>query len=373
MHNYIALLLLLPLVLSGCSGQPGIENRAYALALAMDREEDGALTLTVCVPHVGKSEGHSGAQEGDPSPYTFFSATGEGFAGALSALRMAVPRPLTLSHIVLLAVSQRLAEDRSFPELIDRLAETRNLYTATRVVVCPEDAGEFIRGEEPLISTRLSSEIEGALAHYIDLGAVPDTCLSDLYCTSNDIYGDIAVACGSEASKGEGPAEQPGALLVPDAGGLRDTPAKRVYAGCAIFSGGQMRARLDASDTLCINLLNGSARHLSVRSGGRALTLTVGSIKKRVAFRGGAPEIRISVALSALERLTESERTAVERALAEAITHAVHACQARSVEPLQLGERAARRFATLREWQDYDWRGRFAAAPLTVRVALRAG
>ena len=370
----LALALLMPLFLGGCSGQPNVEARAYALALAMDVADGGGLTLTACVPRIGKSfEGGDGAKR-EPSPYMFFSATGPDYAHALSALKLSIPRVLNLSHIVLLAVSEALAADARFPELVNQLAETRNLYTATRVVVCPGGASAFIRREDTLIGARLSHEIDGAMTHYAALGAIPDTCLADLYYASNSIYGDIAVAVGRPTGPEEGAETSAGALVVPDAAGVRDTPGENLFFGGIVFSAGRARRRLDPMETLCLCLMNGSARSLCVQVGGRPVTLAVrGSCCKQTAFDGERVRMFLRLGFSTPESLTPAERSDAETAVSEAIVQTVHACQARGLDPFGFGERAARRFATVGEWQAYDWRSRYAAAPLTVRVSIRAG
>ena len=376
LFRYFAFALMLTAGLCGCERQAGIEDRAYALVLAMDAEADGALTLTACVPRVGKSSGREGSESSEPSPYMFFSATGNGYAQALTALQLAVPRPLNLSHIVLLAVSEDLAEDARFPAIVNQASETRNLYTAARMVVCPDRAAEFIRGEDTLIGSRLSSEIEGAMDHYAGLGAIPDARLADLYCAANAIYGDLAVpfAAKQRDADAEAEADPREILLAPGAEFVRDTPAKILYSGSSVFSGGQSRLRLGPRDSLCLGLLAGSARRVRAQLDGKPVTLTLhGRAARSADLRGGVMRLGIRLTLSTQEPLSAADRAALEGAMAEAVTHCVHACQSRALDPFGFAERAARYFLTAAGWQRFHWREKYAAAPLEVRVRVRSG
>ena len=363
------LLLILPLALCGCSPRSGIENRAYAVALGLDGDEGGRLTLSVSVPRIGKPSGDEAKGGGD---YLHFSASGKGWPEALAALRQAVPRALNLSHIALLAVSDALAASDRFPALINQLAETRNLYTATRVVVCPDRAEDFIRGDAPLLGTRLSAEVDGAMFHYAALGAIPDTCLADLYCASNSVYGDIAVAAGRALPEDD--AAEAAALISPSPAGARSTPANCEYAGCALFSAGQMRLRLDARDTRCLNLVTGGLCLARAEAGGQAVELTVaGPVRRHMAVRGGAAALSVRLDLRAREPLNEAEAREVELEIAGEVTRVIHACQREGLDPFGFAEDASRRFFTLHAWHGFDWRASYASAPLTVHVSVRAG
>ena len=369
MLKLACLLLILPLALCGCSSRNGIEQRAYAVALGMDGDGIGPLTLTVSVPRVSKPSEDKPKGGGD---YLHFSASGDGWPEALAALRQAVPRALNLSHIALLAVSESLAASDHFPGLVNQLAETRNLYTATRVVVCPGRASDFIQSDGPLLGARLSSEIDGAMTHFAALGTIPDTCLADLYCAANSIYGDIAVAAGRTLSTGD--AAEAAALISPGPADVTATPADCAYAGSALFSGGQMRLRLDARDTQRLNLVTGGLRLARAEVGGRSVELTVaGPVRRQMAVRGEAAALSIDLDLRAREPLTEAESRAVEGEIAEAVTRVVHACQRVELDPFGFAEDASRHFLTLRAWRGFDWRAAYAAAPLTIRVSVRVG
>ena len=367
MPRLLPLLLAVALLLSGCAGSTGVENRAYALILGVDSAGDGRVRLTVRVPVSGGSGGEE--KEGKPSPYLTFSAEGASYADALSTLEWAVPRKLSLSHILLVALSEDLASSGRCPELIDQLMETRSLYAAARLVVCEGLAADYLAGWDTVLGARLSSEINAGLRHEASMGLIPDATLADAYYLSHSIYGDPAVAhCG--AGKGD---DAPAFLPLPEADDVRESPGASRCLGGVVLRSGRTALRLSPEETLCLCLLRGGVKAFELEAKGIPVTLVPERTARRVRWTDDGVALEATLALACPEPLEEVEAQRLEHELAEAVSACVGRCQAAGLDPFGFSESAVRRFLTRSDWEIARWREAYAAAPLTVEVKIRSG
>ena len=358
-------------LLSGCSLSQEVEHQAYALVLGVDRTSDGALEATIRIPRIGQSKSSQDRQSEEASPYMLYSARGGSFAQALERLRAVLPRDLNLSHITLLVVSEALASEEGFAELMRQIAETPHLYTSARFAVCAGSAAEFIRALKVAIGTRLSADIDAMFEHYAGLGSIPDSNLAEVYFATNTVYSDPA-AIWAFLAPGEDAAEEAAAIGSAPRASAATAPVRQRFEGAAIFSGGSLALRLDARDTLLMNLILGKQSSLALEHAGKSYTLTpVARPDTRVETAGDAARIRLRVTLTSIDDIDRAASRQIEDALASEMAALIEKCQAHGVEPFGFAGRAAARFATIDAWLAWDWRARFPEARAEVRVTLR--
>ena len=366
-------LLLLALLLGGCGVGDAVENQAYALVMGIDRLEGGALELTVRLPRIGPSK--SGDDSGKEGEYLLVSANGDDWDMALEALQWATPRELNLSQLKLLAISSELAGEPGFPELTRRVAATHHLYTAARLVVCEGSAKGFVTGQEVIMGARLSSEITAMFDHYAEHGYIPDATFADLCYTGMSIYSDPVAIWGFPSDASAEEAKAAAALIRPerDLATRVETPAERNYLGAALFREGRCVGRLDARETLYYNLVAGRSRAFSYGYDGGSCTLTqTRGPRKSVQIDETGVRICLMLSYATIDPLTPDQTEAMEADLAEGIRTLISKCQEMEVEPFGFAQKAARRFLTIPEWLAFDWRARFAAAEIDVRVEVQS-
>ena len=367
-----ALLASAALVLCGCSTTGEVENQAYALVLGVETAEAGGIALTIRIPRIGKTGSNSEGQESEP--YLVLSAEGDGYAQALEHLQWAAARELNLSHLKLIIVSESLAESEAFPRLIRAIAETRHLYTTAGFVVCEGSAKDFIEGQETILGTRLSSEITAMFKHYASHGAIPSASFADLYFATLSGLSDPAAIRGF-LDEGEAPQSDEAAAIIggsPDA--MRrtaQTASARQYLGAAVFRDGRLAARLDAADTLYLNLLTSRLDSFAYACDGKAYTLScVRCPGCRVTVDGGDVDIAVSLWLTCEEDATREALNAVAQSLKGELEGMIRRCQQMDIEPFGFAERAAMRFLTVEDWRRFDWRARYPAARVSVAAHI---
>ena len=347
---------------SGCAVNGEVENQAYALVMGVDAADDG-IVLTIRIPRIGQGGQGDEKSGGKGEPYLVISAEGTDYAQAMENLQWAVARELNLSHLKLLVVSEALASGESFPGILRQIARTRHLYTTAGFIVCEGGARDFIEGQQTLLGSHLSDDIEATFRHYAAHSFIPKATFADLYYDTMSCYSD-PVGIWGFPDPGE---KSAAAVIESDPGRLNAgtrTASSRQYLGTVLFRGGRMVGRLDAAETLGLNLLTGKVNSFTFESNGRAWDLSsLRGPKVRVDTRGDRPSVCVDIYLTSAR---QEGLAALETAISEDLMLLVEKCRRMGVEPFGFAEKAAKHFAALQEWLEYDWHSRFQQAEVEV-------
>ncbi len=366
--------------LGGCAESRQVENQAYILVMGMDLDEDRNIVISALSPKIsGGSSGESGSSGGSGSEYLRLSVRGASYEEALERLNWAVPRTLNLTQLKMIVFSRDLVERANCGDLFKEIAKTELLFTAAHVVVSAGNAQEFIEAMEPTVGTRLSTDIAASIQHYVRYGIAPDSRLANLYYRTESVYSDpmaiYAVLSEEKAPSGggggEGGAQPASALAGPmeEVSKALDSDIRTRYLGAAVFSDGAYRGLLDGGETVLANLLSGSLDLFWYSLEGECIKLnTVGAAKVKVDTDADPARIEVSARLSVSnqDRPLDVEvlRASLRRDLEALIAHA----QDMGAEPFGFAEVAARNFATLEQWQDYDWKREFQRAEVQIKL-----
>lgn len=355
-------------MLAGCQSTGEVENQAYVLVLGVDRLEDGQLALTATVPRIGKGGG-SDEEKAQDSPYLHFSVSGDSWTTALEALQWATPRQVNLSHIEMLVLSSELAGEAGFPALMRQMSQTPHLYANARFVVCSGQAGALVETGETVIGTRMSAELKAMLRHYAAQGYIPDSSFAEVCYLADSIYSDpVAIWVIETGGEKVHPSRNDDGAL-----NILETPMKQCFSGAALFREGVFLNALSPEDTRLLRLAQGGRVALTVDCSGKRYELTPEGSTRRVEIGEGGVQIFLSVRLSASVPLCAEDEERIEGELESALTGLIRRCQADGCDPFGFAEAAAGHFATVPQWQAFDWRSRFAAASLSVDADVRGG
>lgn len=366
----ILMLLAASLLLCGCENAGEAENHAYALVLGVDRTEEG-IGLTIQIPRIGRTQDQGERGSAGSEPYMTLSASGSDYAQAMEQLQWTAARELNLSQLKLIVVSESLASDDAFPPLIRAIAETRHLYTTAGFIVCEGAARPFVEGLETILGTRLSSEINAMFRHYAAHGVIPKSTFADLYDSTLSPYSDPTGILGFTSGGTRGPEElQPKSVVVPRAVSS-EGGADRRYLGTAVFREGRLVCRLDAADTLLMNLISGRVDAFTCAVEGRMYSLSSASrARQSVKIDGGRVRMEVKLRLTSEAHIPPEDLDALRSALAEDLRRVIAQCQGLRVEPFGFASHAAMRFPTLEAWEAFDWRSRFSTAEVRVDISL---
>ena len=134
--------------------------------------------------------------------------------------------------------------------------------------------------------------------------------------------------------------------------------------------------RLDAEETLCLNLMTGRVSAFAFSAGGESCILsTLAGPRRRVRIDEGGVTVETTIRLVAEDSADREALDRIGAAVADSVWALIQRCQELGVEPFGFAERAAVRFPTCDAWAAYNWRERFkgAKARVTVMIAGAGG
>lgn len=234
-------------------------------------------------------------------------------------------------------------------------------------MVCEGRAGDFIEGQETLLGSHLSGDIDAMFRHYAAHGYIPSARFADLYYATLSCYSDSTGIWGFPDG-GEHPAA---AVIESDEGVLNAetrTASSRQYLGTALFRDGMLVGKLDAAETLCLNLLTRRVDAFSFEAAGRTWSLSSTRAPKVSVYpEGDAMRIHVMLSLACEET---GDLSALKSSLEEALNAVVYKCQHLRVEPFGFAAKAAAHFPTLGAWQSFDWRNRFPECGFEAEVNI---
>lgn len=137
--KFFSSLLIVCMLLTGCSNIKNIQDLTYIVAIGMDYNKDTreytAYLQGLNFINVAKQEG---GRTVEPIPIFIASATSETLNLAVSKLYSKAEPPLFFGHVVTLILSQDLVENR-FDEVIKEIGRNRSLRPTLRVMTTSED------------------------------------------------------------------------------------------------------------------------------------------------------------------------------------------------------------------------------------------
>ena len=371
----LLLLCFLLILLSGCSQASQAEDQAYVLVMGLDQTAEGQMQMSVLVPRISGKHDESNSGGGSEN-YMHMSVKADDFEGALEKLDWASPRNVNLAQMKLIVISKELADSNECLKLIENIAQTERLFTATKVAVCQGDAKEFVKAIRPNIGTRISTDIESMFSHYNDHGYLPESSLAELYYQTASVYSDPMVAYAileDEAVKKEDAVRQASAFSqnLQKLSASYDSEIPTRYLGAAVFSNGRMQCLLNGGQTVFTNLLRNELDSFRYECDGQNLEFVpTRPVYIHVDTRSTPVLININMALSfaAQEKIPSKER--LKTKLTDDLLSVLQYTQEMNVEPFGLAERAARCFMTISEWVDFDWKKHYREAEFEIELQL---
>lgn len=365
----IAALIICLFLLSGCTQITQPEDLAFAIVLGVDLTDGGEIEVSIVVPRIAGQSGQEGSG-GSASDHLVFSAASEDFSEALNHLRWAVPRRLDLSQIKLIVFSEQLAQSEHCRKVSDTIMATPRLYTAARLAVCDGSAKEFVTAIKPTIGSRLSSELDANIEDYILNGYIPDVTFADVYYKSRSEYSDTLAIYAAAAPSESAPAS----IVIPNdpLSAKVDTQSDSRFLGAAIFREGRLTGILSGKESLYCKILRGERQAFPFSTGGRTIGLTtLGKPEYQINIHSDPMTIDVCLRFSQLagSRFADPEKLSDE--LEKEILKVIDTCRKMNAEPFLIAEKTASQFASMADWQAFDWHEKFKNCTIRVHINLQ--
>ena len=389
MKKFRLMLLMLLLLLSGCTGGQEIESSLFVIAMAVDAAPEGNLTITVkalsgtqdsaasdSAEGQSDSSGESGAQsrlEQTEPGYIVLSATAPSCLRALGLLGATTPRTVNLSQLREVVVSQTLAETDATLSILKEIHAIYRANDEAVVVVTPDNAGDFIRRQRAVLGLRLSKYLEVLFEHYEQLDVIPPnpnlsaviaamesgmTDAAAVYAAGNDFDAPLLLQGESDLDR------LPGHLP-------RTAPAPNEYMGAALFSGPRMTGTLTGSEVGLLCLMTGKAStRVSVIDGAQYKTRLQTRVRRRIDPDGALfVALRLTFTLSAGVQQRTGEEIAAQ--LEQDCVNVLQKLQAASCDAVGFGRIRVKSFPDIPSWERANWAAQYETLPVRVTADVK--
>ncbi|MBQ6960916.1 MAG: hypothetical protein IJP78_08085 [Clostridia bacterium] len=373
MKRLMSFLLIFCCFFSGCAGR-NVEEELLVIVLAIDRLEQGNVTVAVKVPANASAPGNGAGDSQNQAGYIQLEATGHSFTDAVSMLNATTPRRLNFSQVREVVIGDEAARQRDFTQLLTQIDALPRFRCSAAVIICRGSALQFAENQKPIVGMRLSRYAENTLANYAGKGFTPDT---DLCAGRRDLDGgfrDPLFILGGINDFSSADEPNAGNSLASEAGNL---PRKSIEAvemfGAAATDGISVCGYLTGYEMALMHLIEGHVEALAVRVDGVPLHVTAsGPATLSVDVSASPAILRVGLHCEAkYPQGSRADKTAVQTLLERDILALVARLQALRCDGVGFGQIAVRRFLTVQAWEAFGWRDVYAAAQAQVCVTVQ--
>lgn len=396
MSRVVKLLLLVLLVqvlalpLCGCYDYSELDERAWVLALGLDKSQEGKLAVTAVIPipqNMGGG-GEGGASGGGDEGFVTATLDVPSVISALEELDAVVDRRVDLTHAKWIVISRELAEEGIAP-FLSSMARFTQIRSSAYVVVCEGQARNFLTQAKPKLEDNVGKYYELLQRGWRFTGFIPFDSFFQFYAKGRSPgVQPVALLAALGQQKSE-PENAPGTNEHYLAGQLPQHGSGPVQLmGGAVFKKGRLVGLLDSSDVSVQKMVFGTLAYtiLDVPDPRHPGYFIIADVKQRekprikVRIESGYPHITLDfrlegdiLGIQSSENYTVPDRVhIVEEAVREMLLETVRGTVAKSqdleADFLGLGLHAKKLFSTWSQWEDYQWDEKYPGAVVEVHV-----
>lgn len=396
MRKAILLIIITALLLSGCFDAKEISDYAYVYSIGLDKGVTNRLRMTIQVPSM-KSQAAAGSAEsgGGGSDVETIVIDCPSFLEGVNMVNTFLSRQVNYMHTKYLVFSESIAREGGMEGYISGFIRIRQLRRQTPVIVTEGTARGFIEANVTTVSSTLSKKQQNMMDQWKSSGLLPDATYGDMINDSKSYYTNpIAILAGVnknqlDESEGTGKIFRSGGAYYP--GELeRQGASSTEFIGTAVFNGGKMVEELNGDETRALLMLRGEFQRgyftiIDTKAPDRSVIMDIRRQKKtqiKVIFNGETPTIDVHVYLegdlAALQSTVKYEEKNLKKELeaeyAEMIKSnidkTIEKCQKVNSDVFKFGSVAAMQFATVPEWESYNWLKHFKYAKVHTQVSF---
>jgi len=380
---------LLPLV--GCYDYTEPDERAWVLALGVDKGKQNLVTVTsvVAVPKAIAGGGQSGSGGGGQGGFFTVSFEAPTVLGSLEMVNAVVDRRVNLSHIKWIVFSREQAEE-GIDSYLAPLVRYQEFRRSSQVVVCEGRAEDFLAKGQPTLEDNVGKfyELMQQGWQYTEFIGF-DTFHQFYYKSENPGVEPVAQLAAVAAQQPVYPDSTVKSVGAYQAGRIpRQGGGKIEIMGGAVFDEGRMVGTLNGNELAVQKLFFGTLKRTVVNVSDPIQPdkfIVVDLLPRQkprvdINIDGGRPQITAQVkvegeimSLQSGEHYETPDRLpmveqAVEKLIGEDINATIEKSQQLESDFLGFGLHAQKLFATWPQWEAYDWEAKYPDADITVTV-----
>lgn len=402
----LVLVILFPLLFSGCYDSAEIDDEVYAIAIGVDKGTGQNLKVTVQYPVYkggeksgsgGGGGGGEGKEEGQVGSTIVSSIEAPSILEALNLFNTSLGRRISLMHSKMLVFSEEVAR-LGVSRYIAPFTRYRETRRTMRVAVSKSNAEELLMNMKALIGESTQKGIELLFDQYKTNGLFPNSTLSEFYKDLTLSYEQpFAIYSNLNELKGTGQfsqSENSGTTDSPDftAGALSRKGGPKVeLLGTALFKGDKMTGKLDGYETRFFLMVTGAFERAymtlnDINAPGNILVFDIRQGRQpetRVTFKNNKPVLGVNLNIEAdiisiQSRIKYEKGTAIgglEQQLKTYFQNGIKKMIEKTQKQLDsdaigFGRKAAHHFSTVAEFENYKWLDRYKDADVNVNVEV---
>jgi len=405
---FILLLMILSTLLTACYDSREIDDKAYAIALGLDKGATNYLRMTIqfAVPSKissGEGGGSGGGGDGEGGSISITTVDTTMLYAGLNMINTYISKQVDFSHCKVVVFSKELAQE-GIHKYIHAMVRGREFRGSMYVAVSVDTAEDYIRNVKPTLEINPAKYYEMNYASYKYTGFTGDTKLINFYlseeCSCRQAYATLVGVSKYEkpsqfdnnnSNYKEKGRDQP---LEGDfyAGNIPKVHEVKTEAmGIAVFDGGTMVGEFDGEEAVFHQMLYGTYDHSYIsipdpEQPNDFISLNVKQARKpehHVEMAGDKPYISAKVKLEAdilsiqsgfnyesIENMGTLESTA-EEFLKKGILRFLEKTKPMHVDLCGFGRDLKARYLLWNDWVNVHWLKKYENSEFSVDVDLK--
>lgn len=387
------------LLLSGCFDKKEVEEKAYVIAMGLDKAEDFEekhkikITFQIANPEVGSIQAGGGTNE---PAFEIITVKVNDFIAARNRLNAVIAKEITYDLLRIIVVSEELAKDDDFIRFIYDAVKDREIRRDIHLAVSKESASKYLEKNKPKQETRPHKYFQFMTKRGIDAGLIPDSNLHRFFrITEHDADLFIAMYTTTETTDEEKKVNQDEYLAgeIKIEGKTNDTQ----FMGSAVFKEGKMIGKLNGRETRIAVLIDETSDMNDVLTTYEDPTnehyriatriIKTDPVKFNINIRETPTKIHIHVPLTVevlsdpamvnyARKLDKQKRLKdhIEKDIKANIEMLIKKTQEDfGASPFSLSLHARRKFLTIPEYKQFDWMKSYPDMDISVSVSIEFG
>lgn len=386
-------------LLTGCVDSSEVDDNIYVIAMGIDKGINNKLILTVLYPtYMGgpAATGGGGMNSSQAGPgFNIHSIEAPSVLEGINRLNMAISRRVSLSHTVMLVISEEFAKQgvSTYLAPIARFRETRGTMY---MVVSRGKAVDFLKENKSNVGESVSKAVELMIAQSQNTGFFPAVNFEDFYRDVLSTYNNGVTAYAGvntfQKLDFNKSTENPPLITEEDdmPGELkRIGVAKREFAGTAVFASDKMVGSLTPSETRYMLLIQGkfTSGIFTIEDKNaleKAIMLDIKSGRKpKISghFENGKPVIDVKLSIEADIDSIQSRIHYEDTKMIENLNGQLKDHMQKDIKELiwktqtefnsdifGFGTKLAGNFNTIQDWEKYKWLSHYKEAKVNVSL-----
>ena len=403
----IVVLLILPvlvmILLTSCYDASEVDDLSFVLTIGIDKGVTDKVRLTLQFPtmqgQTGGSSGSSGGGSSDgKSGYDTITMDAPSFFTGINMMNSAMPRRLSFEHAKFIVFSEEIARNGDVSEYLAALVRYRQIRRTCHVIVSKGSTMDFVDSNESYIGETLSKTMEEMVTEADNTGLFTHGTLNDLYDGIKSTYRQPIAILGAvnnfknlkhDGSKESSDFKNGGEYY---AGQLPRLGGNKIeLLGSAVFDGDTMVGELNGEETRLMLMVTGKFQRgfftiQDPKEKKYVVPLDIRQKKKpdiKVKIENDKSIIQIKLYLEgeilAIQSRINYEsgelmpilEKAFEQQIKNEMDDLMKKCKGLKTDVFGFGDVVVMQFATIPEWEDYNWKKKFENTEVTTEVEFK--